>query len=137
MLIAHAPCSLRCAAAPPRCAKYRHPPPHSQAPDLVHYLTIAGIGRKVRLGGGRCAASWEEREGAAIATGSVKWFNNAKGYGFILPDEGGEDLFAHYSAIQTEGYKALKAGQRVSFDAAPGAKGLQAVNIRTLAEGEP
>ncbi len=77
------------------------------------------------------------REGAAIATGSVKWFNNAKGYGFILPDAGGEDLFAHYSAIQTEGYKALQAGQRVGFDVTAGAKGLQAVNIRPLAEDEP
>ena len=82
-------------------------------------------------------ASWEEREDAAIATGSVKWFNNAKGYGFILPDEGGEDLFAHYSAIQMDGYKTLNAGQKVSFDAVPGAKGLQAVNIRAVAEDEP
>ena len=76
-------------------------------------------------------------EGAAIATGSVKWFNNAKGYGFILPDGGGEDLFAHYSAIQMDGYKTLNAGQKVSFDVVPGDKGLQALNIQAAAEDEP
>lgn len=61
--------------------------------------------------------------------GTVKWFNNAKGYGFILPDEGGEDLFAHYSAIQMEGYKTLKAGQTVAFDVSKGEKGYHATNI--------
>ena len=76
-------------------------------------------------------------EGTAIATGSVKWFNNAKGYGFILPDGGGEDLFAHYSAIQMDGYKTLNAGQKVSFDVVPGDKGLQALNIQAAAEDEP
>ena len=76
-------------------------------------------------------------EGAAIATGSVKWFNNAKGYGFILPDGGGEDLFAHYSAIQMDGYKTLNAGQKVSFDVVPGDKGLQALNIQAAEEDEP
>lgn len=64
-----------------------------------------------------------------MPTGTVKWFNNAKGYGFILADEGGEDLFAHYSAIQMEGYKTLKAGQVVAFEITKGDKGLHAVNI--------
>lgn len=65
-----------------------------------------------------------------MATGTVKWFNNAKGYGFILPDDGGEDLFAHYSSIEMDGYKTLKAGQAVSFDTIGGDKGLHATNIK-------
>lgn len=65
-----------------------------------------------------------------MATGKVKWFNNAKGYGFILADEGEEDLFAHFSSIQMDGYKTLKAGQSVGFDLVEGPKGNHAVNIR-------
>ena len=64
-----------------------------------------------------------------MSTGQVKWFNNAKGFGFILPDDGGDDLFAHYSSISMEGYKTLKAGQTVSFDVIEGPKGLHAANI--------
>jgi len=64
-----------------------------------------------------------------MSTGQVKWFNNAKGFGFILPDEGGGDLFAHYSAITMDGYKTLKAGQAVSFEIVEGPKGLHAANI--------
>ena len=69
-----------------------------------------------------------------MSTGQVKWFNNAKGFGFILPDEGGDDLFAHYSAISMEGYKTLKAGQLVSFDTVEGPKGLHAANIKPVSE---
>ena len=65
-----------------------------------------------------------------MSTGQVKWFNNAKGFGFILPDDGGADLFAHYSAISMDGYKTLKAGQLVTFDAVDGPKGLHAANIQ-------
>ncbi|HSC84772.1 cold shock domain-containing protein CspD [Aquipseudomonas ullengensis] len=64
-----------------------------------------------------------------MLSGKVKWFNNAKGYGFIVADGRDEDLFAHYSAIQMDGYKTLKAGQAVSFDILQGPKGLHAVNI--------
>ena len=71
-----------------------------------------------------------------MSTGQVKWFNNAKGFGFILPDDGGDDLFAHYSAIGMEGYKTLKAGQMVSFDAIEGPKGLHAANIKPISNGE-
>lgn len=65
-----------------------------------------------------------------MATGKVKWFNNAKGYGFILPEGGGEDLFVHYSTIQMEGYKTLKAGQDVEFEVLEGPKGFHAVNVQ-------
>lgn len=66
-----------------------------------------------------------------MASGKVKWFNNAKGYGFINEEGKTDDLFAHYSAIQMDGYKTLKAGQVVSFDIVQGPKGLHAVNIRS------
>jgi len=64
-----------------------------------------------------------------MASGKVKWFNNAKGYGFIIEEGKNEDLFAHYSAIRMDGYKTLKAGQPVSFEIIQGPKGLHAVNI--------
>ena len=65
-----------------------------------------------------------------MATGIVKWFNDAKGFGFITPDQGGEDLLAHFSAINMDGFKTLKEGQRVSFDVTTGPKGKQAANIQ-------
>lgn len=65
-----------------------------------------------------------------MASGKVKWFNDAKGFGFITPDDGSEDLFAHFSAIQSSGFKSLKEGQTVSFDVTAGPKGKQAANIR-------
>ncbi|MFJ1338717.1 cold shock domain-containing protein CspD [Pseudomonas caricapapayae] len=67
-----------------------------------------------------------------MASGKVKWFNNAKGYGFINEEGKSEDLFAHYSAIEMEGYKTLKAGQAVSFEIIQGPKGLHAVKITGL-----
>ena len=68
-----------------------------------------------------------------MPTGKVKWFNDAKGYGFITPDGGGEDLFAHFSAIQAAGFKTLKEGQKVSFDITDGNKGKkQASNIQAI-----
>ena len=65
-----------------------------------------------------------------MATGTVKWFNEAKGFGFITPEDGGKDLFAHFSAIQGQGFKTLREAQRVTFDVTSGPKGLQASNIR-------
>jgi CspA family cold shock protein len=64
-----------------------------------------------------------------MSTGKVKWFNEAKGYGFIEPDGGGRDVFVHYSAIQGEGYKTLSEGQAVEFDIIQGEKGPQASNV--------
>ena len=66
---------------------------------------------------------------SAMATGKVKWFNNSKGYGFIAPEEGGNDVFVHFSAIQIEGYRKLEEGQSVDFETEEGPKGLQAINV--------
>ena len=71
-------------------------------------------------------------ENQVMATGKVKWFNDGKGFGFITPDDGGEDLFAHFSAIQSSGFKSLAEGQKVSFDVVKGQKGNQAGNIQVL-----
>ncbi len=67
-----------------------------------------------------------------MATGIVKWFNDAKGFGFITPDDKSDDLFAHFSAIQSSGFKSLKENQRVSFDVTAGPKGKQASNIQII-----
>jgi len=78
---------------------------------------------------------WRFREqsqlgkGHIMATGIVKWFNAEKGYGFIVPDDGSKDLFAHYSEIRSEGYKSLQENQRVSFEVGQGPKGPSAKNI--------
>lgn len=72
-----------------------------------------------------------------MAVGKVKWFNNAKGYGFIIEDGKEEDLFAHYSAIRMEGYKTLKAGQAVKFDIIQGPKGLHAIEIHNVVVAAP
>jgi CspA family cold shock protein len=67
-----------------------------------------------------------------MLTGTVKWFNDVKGFGFITPDDGGADLFAHFSAIQSQGYKKLVENQRVRFEIVQGQKGQQASNIQPL-----
>jgi CspA family cold shock protein len=64
-----------------------------------------------------------------VSTGTVKWFNTSKGYGFIAPDDGGEDLFVHYSEIKTEGFASLEEGQRVEFEVGQGKKGPCATNV--------
>ncbi len=65
-----------------------------------------------------------------MVTGTVKWFNDAKGFGFITPDNGGADVFAHFSQIQAEGFKSLQEGQQVIFEIQPSDKGSQATNIQ-------
>jgi cold shock protein len=66
-----------------------------------------------------------------MAAGTVKWFNDAKGFGFITPADGSDDLFAHFSAINMNGFKSLKEGQKVTFDVVQGPKGKQASNIQS------
>ncbi|MDF0604930.1 cold-shock protein [Neisseriaceae bacterium TC5R-5] len=67
-----------------------------------------------------------------MATGTVKWFNDSKGFGFITPDEGGDDVFAHFSQINAKGFRSLAENQRVSFDIVDGPKGKQASNIQPI-----
>jgi CspA family cold shock protein len=67
-----------------------------------------------------------------MATGTVKWFNDAKGFGFIQQEGGGEDVFVHHTAIQAEGFRTLTEGQRVEFEVKKGPKGLQAANVRPM-----
>ena len=67
-----------------------------------------------------------------MATGTVKWFNDAKGFGFIKPDDGGEDLFAHFTAIKGTGFRTLKEGQKVEFEVKKGPKGLQAADVKGI-----
>ena len=72
-----------------------------------------------------------------MPSGTVKWFNDAKGFGFVQPDGGGADAFAHFSAIQMEGFKTLKEGARVDFELTDGPKGLMAINIRYSEPASP
>jgi len=65
-----------------------------------------------------------------VDTGTVKWFNESRGYGFIAPDDGGEDLFVHHSEIATEGFRTLREGQKVEYEVQEGQKGPQATNVR-------
>src|SRR5438876_3613077 len=79
------------------------------------------------------ACSRFRQGGEFMATGTVKWFSNDKGYGFITPEDGAKDLFVHHTGIAGEGFKSLTEGAKVEFDAAEGAKGPQATNVRVIA----
>jgi cold shock protein len=75
-------------------------------------------------------ASLTRREVESMAHGTVKWFNDAKGYGFITQEDGGDDVFVHFNAIQAQGFKSLSEGDKVEFEVTKGPKGLQAANVR-------
>jgi CspA family cold shock protein len=76
----------------------------------------------------------QNAQGEIMATGEVKWFNNAKGWGFIVPNDGGSDIFVHYASISGTGYKTLNAGQMVNFDLDKGERGAHATNVCPLCE---
>ncbi|WP_304481762.1 cold-shock protein [Limnohabitans sp. T6-5] len=96
---------------------------HSKSSGLGENLTLTKITSPPQIGSNN---SRRHR----MPSGTVKWFNDAKGFGFIEPDGGGPDAFAHFSAIQAEGYKTLSEGARVTFELTKGDKGLMAANIR-------
>lgn len=79
-----------------------------------------------------CVPGWFKERTEHMAQGTVKWFNAEKGYGFIEQDGGGPDVFVHYSAIQSDGYRSLEEAQRVEFEITQGQKGPQADNVRPL-----
>jgi cold shock protein len=81
---------------------------------------------------GFASAAWHLAWEHLVATGTVKWFNAEKGFGFITPDGGGPDVFAHFSAIASDGYRSLDENQRVTFEITQGPKGPQAANIRAV-----
>lgn len=87
---------------------------------------------RIRRGGTTGRSGGPKKRKDTMATGTVKWFNSEKGYGFIAPDDGSADLFAHFSAIAGNGFKELREDQKVEFDAERGPKGMQAANIRPL-----
>ncbi len=100
--------------------------PATRPARLPRPLRIRRRGTPGRSGGPK------SRRKDTMATGTVKWFNSEKGYGFIAPDDGSADLFAHFSAITGSGFKELRDDQKVEFDAEQGPKGMQAANIRPL-----
>ena len=92
------------------------------------YCLSCGVDATAEVAVGHSAEGKEER----VASGTVKWFNSEKGYGFIQQDGGGADVFVHYSAITGNGYRELAEGQKVEFEVTQGQKGPQAANVRAL-----
>src|SRR5713226_2666317 len=97
------------------------------APRQVHTRAAAGCSH-----GGK-VPSEHERSATKMVTGTVKWFNDAKGFGFIVQDNGGPDVFCHHTAIVADGFRSLAEGQKVEFETKKGPKGLQAANVKPIA----
>jgi len=93
------------------------------------YTQGVDMSRRVRSGTSRVRVVYR---GGGVAQGTVKWFNADKGFGFIAPDGGGDDVFVHFSAIQSGGYRSLEENQRVEFEVTRGQKGPQAENVRVV-----
>jgi len=87
---------------------------------------------RVGTGAKQGPAASEGGDEGLMARGTVKWFSEEKGYGFVSPEEGGEDLFVHYTAVEGEGYRSLEEGERVSYEPTRGMKGEQAVDVRRV-----
>jgi cold shock CspA family protein len=118
--------SRELASAAVAASTTRVAPVPAGAPHITRPLRTRRRGTPGRSGGPK------SRRKDTMATGTVKWFNSEKGYGFIAPDDGSADLFAHFSAIAGDGFKELRETQKVEFDAERGPKGMQAANIRPL-----
>jgi CspA family cold shock protein len=103
------------------------PPSRERGAEVAVQLSLD---RHARMRGSDSPRDQERKQN--MSTGTVKWFNDSKGFGFITPDDGGKDLFAHHSSIQMDGYKSLKEAQKVSFEVTQGAKGPAATNIKPL-----
>lgn len=104
----------------------------SVAPPLPATTPVPHRPHRIRRRGTPGRSGGPKNRKDTMATGTVKWFNSEKGYGFIAPDDGSADLFAHFSAIAGSGFKELREDQKVEFDAEQGPKGMQAANIRPL-----
>jgi cold shock protein len=96
------------------------------------WFSVRWTSAQVDVFSGRSAQCSPQNKGNDMAQGTVKWFNAEKGFGFIAQDGGGEDVFVHYSAIQSSGYRTLDEGQRVEFEITQGQKGPQAENVRPV-----
>jgi CspA family cold shock protein len=93
---------------------------------------LLDLRRPRRAASGRMKRPENWKADQQMATGTVKWFNDAKGFGFISQDGGGDDVFCHHTAIQADGFRTLAEGQKVEFDVNKGPKGLQAANVRIV-----
>jgi cold shock protein len=103
-------------------------------PRFDYTLPSLPLGEEEAPRGNQCRALTERKEiQQHMATGNVKWFNDAKGFGFITQADGGDDVFCHHSAIQADGFRSLAEGQKVEYDVTRGPKGLQAANVRPIA----